>query len=214
MKFDGIDTQGYIYNQRDLRTSNTPYNGRLIHDDQRMFFGDGVKWVEIVTDQWAPVITLAGDCTGSAALSGIDDMTINTTVNEYLEIPKNSIMLFGQASAPVGWTKLTTWRDTSLITINSDADGTTLVSGGTYSPELSHNHSISGGGSNTGSAGAHSHGVSSGTVHSYTGGSSYSIKSFVTGESGVGDHTHSISSGSVTSGPIPWYQEVIAASRD
>ena len=140
-------------------------------------------------------------------------MTINTSVNKYLELPQNTIMLFGQPSAPVGWTKLTSWQDTSLITINSDADGTSLASGGTYSPELSHDHSLSGGGS-TGSAGGHSHGVSSGTVHSYTGGTSYSVKSFVSGVGGVGDHTHSTSSGSISDGPIPWYQEVIAASRD
>ena len=214
MKFDGIDTQGYIYNQRDLRASNTPYNGRLIHDDQRMFFGDGVQWVEIVTDQWAPVITLAGDVTGSEALSGIDDMTLTTTVNPYLEIPQSTIMVFGQATSPVGWTKITTWQDTAMLTVNMDADGTSLASGGTYSPELSHDHSITGGGGSTGSAGDHSHGASTGTVHSYTGGTSYSVKSFVTGVSGIGGHTHSTSSGGVSDGPIPWYNEIIVASRD
>ncbi len=214
MKFDGIDTQGYIYNQRDLRSTNTPYDGRLIHDDQRMFFGDGVRWVEIVTDKWSPVITLAGDCTGSAPLSGIDDTTINTTVNKYLEIPQNTIMLFGQPSAPTGWTKITTWQDTAMLCINSDIDGTSLASGGTYSPQTPHDHSISGG-SSTGSAGAHSHGLSTGTVHSYTGGSSYTIKSFVTGLASVGDHTHSISIGGDTSdGPVPFYHEVIVAQRD
>lgn len=215
MKFDGIDTQGYIYNQRDLRSTNTPYDGRLIHDDKRMFFGDGVKWVEIVTDQWAPVITLAGDCTGSAPLSAIGNTTINTTVNKYLEIEQNTIMLFGQQSAPTGWTKLTNWMDTAMICINSDADGTSLASGGTYSPQTPHNHGISGSSGYTGSAGAHTPGVSTGTVHSYTGSGSYIFKDFVVSVSGVGDHKHSVSSsGSTSDGPIPWYQEVIAAQRD
>lgn len=215
MKFDGIDTQGYIYNQRDLRTTNTPSDGRLIHDDKRMFFGDGVRWVEIVTDKWSPVITLAGDCTGSAPLSGIDDMTINTTVNKYLEIEKGAIMVFGQPSAPTGWTKVTTWQDTTMMCINSDADGTSLASGGTYSPETPHNHSTSGS-STTGNAGAHNHSTSDGTVHSYTGSSGdYTIKSFVTSLASIGDHNHSVSVGGSTSdGPIPFYHEVIIAQRD
>jgi hypothetical protein len=215
MKFDGIDTQGYIFNQRDLRTTNTPSDGRLIHDDQRMFFGDGVRWVEIVTDKWSPIITLAGDCTGSAPLSGIADMTINTTVNKYLEIPAGTIMLFGQASSPTGWTKITTWQDTAMICINSDANGTTLASGGIYSPQTPHDHTTSGS-SNTGSGGAHTHGTSDGTVHSYTGSSGdYTIKSFVVSVASVGGHTHSVSVGGDTSdGPIPFYHEVIVAQRD
>ena len=213
MKFDGIDTQGYIYNQRDLRSTNTPYNGRLIHDDQRMFFGDGVQWVELVTNQWAPTITLYGDVSGSGPIVNMAAANINTsvspTVGKYGTIPQGTIMLFGQASAPTGWTKLTSWQDTAQIIVNSDADGTSLATGGTVAPTITHTHSVSVG-ATTGYAGAHNHSMHFRTVS--VGSGTHSI-SYGTGLSSAPNHYHGLVVDQASgNSPIPYYQEVIAAT--
>lgn len=61
-------------------------------------------------------------------------------------LPSGTIQLFGQASAPVGWTKLLVadgWADNAMLNINTQADGTALASGGTANPQAGHVHDMS-----------------------------------------------------------------------
>jgi hypothetical protein len=48
--------------------------------------------------------------------------------------------VFGNTSAPTGWTKKTDWEDKAALTINSDADGTALDSGGDMPLQNGHAH--------------------------------------------------------------------------
>jgi len=51
-----------------------------------------------------------------------------------------TVMVFGQASAPTGWTKKTDWQDKAMFTYSGDADGTALDSGGSAAAQTVHTH--------------------------------------------------------------------------
>uniref|UniRef100_A0A6H1ZNB1 Uncharacterized protein n=1 Tax=viral metagenome TaxID=1070528 RepID=A0A6H1ZNB1_9ZZZZ len=69
-------------------------------------------------------------------------------------IPSGTIMLFGQASAPTGWTKKTNWQDKAMFTYNGDANGTALDSGGSVAAQTAHTHT---GPSHTHTGPSHTH---------------------------------------------------------
>ena len=73
-----------------------------------------------------------------------------------LNAPTGTIMLFGQASAPTGWTKKINWQDKAMFTYNGDANGTVLDSGGSAAAQTAHTH--------TGPSHAHT-----GPSHTHTG---------------------------------------------
>lgn len=62
-----------------------------------------------------------------------------------LDIPTGTVMVFGQSSAPAGWTKKTDWQDNSMMVITNGAisgggthDSTNIVS----DTESSHTHTL------------------------------------------------------------------------
>lgn len=76
------------------------------------------------------------DENGNATIPGV--LTIGSNTAD--AFPSGTIMLFGQASAPLGWTKKLDWSDNAMLTINSEINGTTLSSGGSTNPQSSHLH--------------------------------------------------------------------------
>jgi len=151
-----------------------------------------------------------------------------------------TIVVFGQASAPLGWTKVTTWADNSMLCVNSQADGTALGAGGSANPQSVHLHA---GGAHTHLTGAHSHqwydfiGVAAGQ-----GGKSYDVSGnlqtmtdawihpasgrVVSGryENGITIDCYTsiagsavatgAATGNVSNNTAPLYHEVIACSKD
>ena len=113
-------------------------------------------------------------------------------------IPAATKMLFGQSSAPTGWTKDTaTWTDDSMIVFTTGS----ISSGGSGSPSAAHSHAlqnsvtaISGG---TGLASSEGPTVDSGLVK----------------HAGLDGGTYYFMSATTTS-HTPKYQKVIAATKD
>lgn len=132
--------------------------------------------------------------------------------------PPGTVALFGQASAPIGWTKKTTWSDNAMLCINTQANGTALDSDGSANPQSAHTHTDS-----------HTH---TGPSHSHTGvtggpSSTVGCEGLAGGTPtypGSQIHTHALNadgtgntgdrSGSISSNTAPLYQEVIAATKD
>jgi hypothetical protein len=126
-------------------------------------------------------------------------------------IPSGTVMLFYQAAAPTGWTKITTQDNKALRVVS----GTGGVAGGTtafssvftnQTPTISGSFSIGATTLSTGQMPSHAHSISTainiyegGQVGGGFGGGSISIST--NAEGGGGSHTHSIS-GSPTSSAI------------
>jgi len=131
-----------------------------------------------------------------------------------LDFIPGTIMLFGQASAPLGWTKLTSWADNSMLCINTQANGTALGSGGTANPQSQHTHT---GPSHTHTGPSHTHAMSYGThsIDESGGGNSYTaiINSVSTSASGTGN-TGASGTGPTGNNTAPLYQEIIACTKD
>src|SRR4030042_5136418 len=60
----------------------------------------------------------------------------NKDNNQWLsnDFVPGTIIIFGQASSPIGWTKVTSWSDNSMLCINSQANGTALAAAGSDNP--------------------------------------------------------------------------------
>lgn len=124
-----------------------------------------------------------------------------------------TIMLFGQASAPLGWTKLISWADNSMLCVNTEADGTALGSGGSANPQSSHTHT---GPSHTHTGPSHTH------TYNYTaisippgsgGGSAERAGYSSISASGTGA-TGASGTGPTGNNTQPLYQEIIACTKD
>lgn len=128
---------------------------------------------------------------------------------QFVYIPFGTIMLFGQSSAPTGWTKKTDWTNNSMLVY---ATGTP-ASGGTDDPtsgwttaisavnESTHDHSMS---SHTHTFGSGNDLAGAGTGVTTTGGP-------IPSDTGSGSaHTHTITNDSFA----PYYQKMIAATKD
>lgn len=94
-------------------------------------------------------------------------LTYNDAFNYARRTPAGTVSLFGTATAPVGWTKLTT-ADASLLRVVS---GTGAGSGGSKDPgtviSLAHTHAdLTSGGSHSHSVPNHNHTLSDGTLYS------------------------------------------------
>lgn len=128
-----------------------------------------------------------------------------------------TVILFGQASAPTGWTKKVDWADNSMLCINSEANGTALGAGGSVNPQSAHAHTIS----HTHSLSAHTH---SGTTDNNTGAVTRSSGAVNTAafqhshtfETDVpsSDITGAVSTANSGNNSLPLYQEIIAATKD
>ncbi len=153
-------------------------------------------------------------------------------------IPNGSVMVFFQANAPTGWTKVTTQNDKTLRVVSGTGGGTggdwAMSAGETTSSHGGHTHS------HTLSAGAHTLSTSEIPSHNHTynqagstrtagpGNPAYggfpamrSNSGSTTGSTGSGgSHSHSLS-GSISSGgshthtiAAPQYIDVILCSKD
>ena len=149
----------------------------------------------------------------------------NDSVAELRTMDGGTIMLFGQSSAPTGWTRKTDWTDTSMICYAATGD---IGSGGAVNPQSVHSHGagtfvipnhqhiLEDAGTITTSDGE-SGGVYSSTKgglakSSYSGAGSGTIYYFNTQtetDGGTGAVT-----GTSTENSVPYYQEVIAAIKD
>jgi hypothetical protein len=84
------------------------------------------------------------------------------TVSSEDYIPDGSVMVFFQAAAPTGWTKLATQNDKTLRVVSGDGGGT----GGDWA--MSSGETTSSNGAHTHTSAAHTH---TGAAHTHTGGS-------------------------------------------
>ncbi len=144
------------------------------------------------------------------------------TVSSEDFIPDGSVMVFFQANAPTGWTKVTTQNDKTLRVVSGTGGGTggdwAMSAGETTSshgghahssaahthttPNHSHNHNLSAGAHtlSTNEIPAHSHSAATNQNSRYLSGNSNNARSGSTGNTGGGgSHSHSLS-GSITSG--------------
>ena len=144
------------------------------------------------------------------------------TVSSEDFIPDGSVMVFFQANAPTGWTKVTTQNDKTLRVVSGTGGGTggdwAMSAGETTSshgghahssaahthttPDHSHNHNLSAGAHtlSTNEIPAHSHSAATNQNSRYLSGNSNNARSGSTGNTGGGgSHSHSLS-GSITSG--------------
>lgn len=147
----------------------------------------------------------------------VSDGSAWTTPEAKTEFPSGTIVIFGQASAPTGYTKVTAWQDNAMLCVNTEADGATLNSGGGANPQSSHVHQTSDHALTINEMPIHHHGlegVSEGHVsvdyrgwHVHTDGS-YKMDTY--DEGGGQAHNH----GPTVLNTAPYYQEVIAAQKD
>tara|TARA_X000001036_G_scaffold362768_1_gene346429 strand:+ start:106 stop:939 length:834 start_codon:yes stop_codon:yes gene_type:complete len=152
-------------------------------------------------------------------------------------IPNGSVMVFFQANAPTGWTKVTTQNDKTLRVVSGTGGGTggdwAMSAGETTSNHAghTHGHSLSAGSHtlSTSQMPSHNHGgvitgTSSGQIATYgnwVGTGVLSSSSGSTGSTGGGGgHSHSLS-GSISSDgahthtiQAPQYIDVIICSKD
>ena len=132
-------------------------------------------------------------------------------------IPSGTIMLFGQNSAPTGWTRKADWQDNAMLCY---ASAGAIGSGGTVNPQSVHTHG------NTFSVDnytlliadmpAHTHPETILHGNEAADGAAEMANSDTgtTGSTGgSGGHAHGLS-GSVSNNTAPHYQEVIAATKD
>lgn len=152
-----------------------------------------------------------------ALSSGTGNLTWTTVTSEDF-IPDGSVMVFFQANAPTGWTKVTTQNDKTLRVVSGTGGGTggdwAMSAGETTSSHAghvhagaahSHNHNLS--------AGAHTLSVAEMPSHNHNtnfhnpannptnpgGGSRGSSATATSSTGGSGSHSHSLS-GSISSG--------------
>jgi hypothetical protein len=148
-------------------------------------------------------------------------------------IPSGTIMLFGQNSAPTGWTKKTDWQDNAMLCYATGNIG----NGGSVNPQSAHTHTgpshTHTGPSHTHTGPSHTHAVAlpkqgwageyGETSRIYAGVNSNSVKertltsgasgTGATGASGTGV-TGAGGTGATGANTAPHYQEVIAATKD
>jgi len=130
-----------------------------------------------------------------------------------LSFPSGTIMLFGQNSAPIGWTRKADWQDNAMLCYAASEN---IGSGGSVNPQSAHTH---GAGSYKGPS--HTHPVTvpadgwsssggSGNGHKYDVGEIViALRVLTSDAAGTGAVT-----GTSAENTAPHYQEVIAATKD
>lgn len=107
------------------------------------------NWEAIVSDIAYDATTWDAVTDIAPSKNAVRDALVGT-----LFAPSGTVMLFGQASAPTGWTKKTNWQDKAMFTYNGDANGTALDSGGSAAAQTAHTHT---GPSHTHTGPSHTH---------------------------------------------------------
>jgi len=87
----------------------------------------------------------------------LDKLAENDKFNEARLTPSGTIMPFGQASAPTGWTKETTHDDKALRVVSGTGGGNGGDTGFGSSINLTHNHTTNSEGAHTHTMGNHRH---------------------------------------------------------
>lgn len=93
-----------------------------------------------------------------ALSAGTGNLTWTTVTSEDF-IPNGSVMVFFQANAPTGWTKVTTQNDKTLRVVSGTGGGT----GGDWAMSAGETTSSHGGHVHSGAAHSHSHNLSAGS---------------------------------------------------
>jgi hypothetical protein len=135
-----------------------------------------------------------------------------------LDIPTGSVMLFGQSSAPAGWTKKTDWQNNSMLILTNDdisaggdmdATSSMIISSGSHSHTVNaHTHTVTAETLSTSQIPSHTH-TERGALFSYGSGGAiaYAVNNtgfgIVTGLStasagGGGSHSHGGVTGSTS----------------
>ena len=116
-------TEG-VYNQSNLFSNGPP--GTRVEQN----------WLNAIQEEISYVIEEAG----------ITLLTADTETREqlkqamdalYTRLESGTIMLFGQNSAPIGWTRKTNWVNNSMLCVASTGD---IASGGSANPQSGHTH--------------------------------------------------------------------------
>lgn len=139
------------------------------------------------------------DLGGDFSITGAFVVSDATTLKAADILPSGTVAFFGQATSPTGWTKKIDWQDGAMLVLNSDADGTTLDSGGAVKPQTAHTHIAS----------AHTHTVTPTTAgDQMTGGGGWTVA--------TPNPVTSSSSGDVAtaSNTAFYYQEIICCIKD
>jgi len=130
-----------------------------------------------------------------------------------------TVMLFGQSSAPTGWTRKADWQDNAMLCYASSGN---IGSGGAVNPQSTHTHT---GPSHTHTGPSHTHDVTipqAGWVDGYGHPGLYignannmatRVLAGAAGAAGTGA-TGAEGTGATGANSAPHYQEVIAATKD
>jgi hypothetical protein len=170
---------------------------------------------------------LTGTPTAPTATTGTNNAQIATTAFvQTATFPAGTRMLFCQASAPTGWTQVTTWNDRYIRIVSGNSGGT---SGGTtgHLPSsgctlvASHTHTYSGTTGNNNSTHYHSMAASgdppSGSGVSMHGPGDWALVALATTSTESAPHTHSYSGTSAANTGaatwIPQFLDVIVCQK-
>jgi len=122
-----------------------------------------------------------------------------------------TVMLFGQNSAPLGWTRKANWQDNAMLCYAASGN---IGSGGSYNPQSEqHTHTTGDHALTINEMPAHTHTIvgQGDTGNGGTGGADATGSTATSSTGGGAAHNHG-STG--TSTAQPYYQEVIAATKD
>lgn len=144
-------------------------------------------------------------------------------------LPSGTVMLFGQNSAPTGWTRLTTWANNAMLVYRATGN---VATGGTVDPRLTHSHSMQNHVHSTANhtltlaqIPSHTHNTNIAAFHTSGEFSRFSwggpnapgnLNTLAAGGGGAHNHgntgTPSVTNTGGNTGPL--YQQVIAATKD
>ena len=161
------------------------------------------NWLNAIQEEIAYVIEQAG-ITMLTASTDTRRQLKAALDNFYTQLPSGTVMLFGQNLAPTGWTRKIDWQDNAMICISSSGN---IGSGGAANPQDEHHHWVCGFDSIAGSNFFSSTELATDAFEwvDVAAGSDYQVAS--------PDFSASYHAWS-RKNDAPYYQEVIAATKD
>ncbi len=133
-------------------------------------------------------------------------------------IPSGTIMLFGQNSAPTGWTRKTNWQNNAMLCYAASGN---IASGGAVNPQSVHAHGV-------GTYQFQTMKKNASILYGFSSGGGDVIMDNASGVGSADDGVNSLywpptgattcytksGTGSSANNSVPYYQEVIAATKD
>jgi len=166
----------------------------------------------LASDDVFPVVDVSGSVTKK-----ITRDNLKADLNPF---PSGTIMLFGQNAAPTGWTRKADWQDNAMLCYAASGN---IGSGGGVDPQATHTHAGGSHALTVAEMPSHDHNVKH-YYYSMMGGSgAYSVCRPLNGDTGPvanGMSEDSVGGGSAHdhgntgANTAPYYQEVIAATKD